>query len=72
MCPNELITGLVAERCACRPLATPACVDGSHRWAASRQQNRRRRANSTLVREQHFVWTAAVAEVLVDVDDGLG
>src|SRR6185295_7836682 len=41
------------------------------RWAvrgtSSRQQNRRRRADRALVREQDVVGTAAIAEMLVDV-----
>jgi hypothetical protein len=45
------------------------------RWAvrgtSSRQQNRRRRADRPLVREQDVVETAAVAEMLMDVYNGL-
>ena len=40
---------------------------GACRVPAGRQQNRPRRADSALVREQHVVGTAAVAEMLVDV-----
>src|SRR5688572_4385415 len=69
---DELITVLVAERLRLQAIGNAGMRRGPHRWAASWQQNRRRRANSALVREQHFVWTAAVAEVLVDVYDGLG
>jgi hypothetical protein len=37
------------------------------RGTSSRQQDRRRRADRELVREQDVVGTAAVAEMLVDV-----
>jgi hypothetical protein len=39
----------------------------ARREAARSQENRRRRADRALVREQRIVGTAAVAEMLVDV-----
>jgi hypothetical protein len=40
---------------------------GARRGTASRQQDRRRRADGALVCEQHIVGTAAVAQMLMDV-----
>jgi hypothetical protein len=72
MRPNEPIALLVAERLRLQAIRNAVMRRGADRRPASGQQKRRRRADRALVREQHFVWTAAVAEMLVDVYDALG
>ncbi len=71
MGPSELIALLVPERLCLQAIRNASMHRLTRRHAASRQQNRRRCADSALVRNQHFVRTAAVAEMLVDVYDRL-
>ena len=64
---GEPVAGLVAQRFRLQAVRH-APVRGRPRGRPpGGQQNRRRRANRTLVRDQHIVRTAAVAQVLVDI-----
>src|SRR5207247_8401184 len=64
---RELIARLVPQRLRLQAVRDASMRGRTYREPASRQQNRRRRADRALVREQHLVRTAAVAEMLVDV-----
>ena len=64
MRPGELVTLLVAERLRLQAIRNATMRRRTRRWAPG--------ADRALMREQRFVWTAAVAEMLVDVDDRLG
>ena len=67
MAPHEPIACVVPQGLRLQAVRQSAMCRGAVRGTSSRQQNRRRRADRALVREQHVVGTAAVAEMLVDV-----
>src|SRR6185295_3299283 len=64
---SEPIARFVPHRLRLQAICDTAMRRWPGRRPAGRQQNRRRRADRALVREQHLVGTAAVAEMLVDV-----
>jgi hypothetical protein len=72
MSPCKPVAGLVAFRLRLEPVGFPLVRGWRLHRAPRRQQDRRRRAERPLVRKQHRVGTAAVADVLVDVDDWVG
>ena len=67
MAASELRARLVAQRLGLQSVRDALMGGGTRRRPAGRQQDRRRRADGALVREQHVVGPAAVAEMLVDV-----
>jgi hypothetical protein len=71
VCPNELIALLVSERLRLQAVRHASMRGWTRREPPCRQQNRGRRPHGALVREQHIVRPAAIAEMLVDVYDRL-
>ena len=71
MCLREVVAGVVAEGLRLQPVRDTVVGRGSRRRPAGGQQDGRGDAHRPLVRQQHGVGPAAVAEVLVDVYDGL-
>jgi hypothetical protein len=69
---REHVARLVAERLCLQTVGQALVCGRTVGGPASRQQDRRRDAEHALVREEHVVGTAAVPEMLVDVDDWLG
>ena len=61
------VAGLVAQRFRLQAVRHASVRGRPCGRPPGGQQNRRRRANRTLVRDQHIVRTAAVAQVLVDI-----
>src|SRR6185312_620462 len=71
MRPGELPTWLVAETLRLQPVRYPVVRRRGPNAPPCRQQNRRRRAHRPLMCEQNSIRTPAVAQMLMDVDDGL-
>ena len=72
MRPGESGARLVSRGLRLQPVRHSVMGRGTRCRAAGGQQDRRGDAHRALVGQQHVVGTAAVADVLMDVDDRVG